>query len=150
MRQVDDRRVASKLLSVGGFSRGWKLIKPAAALSVIATAFFLFMPSLATATSTGQIAGKVTKASGGAAIEGAEVCAYGASSGEYVNCASTNASGEYTIPGLAAGSYIVEFFPPYGADNYLTQYYDGKATSEEADPVSVTQEETTSNINAAM
>jgi hypothetical protein len=56
----------------------------------------------------------------------------------------TNASGEYTIRGLASGSYDLEFeysSETAGAPEYITQTYDG---------VTVTQEHTTPGINAAL
>jgi Carboxypeptidase regulatory-like domain len=56
----------------------------------------------------------------------------------------TNASGEYTIRGLASGSYNLEFeysSETAGAPEYITQTHDG---------VTVTQEHTTPAINAAL
>ena len=94
----------------------------------------------------GQISGTVTDASTKAAVSNIEVCAF--TSGSVVRCAITNASGEYTIPGLSTGEYTVEFTPTSG--NYLTQYYNGKAALSEASPVSVTAGITTPNINAAL
>jgi hypothetical protein len=58
--------------------------------------------------------------------------------------AETNASGEYTIRGLASGSYDLEFeyfSETAGAPEYITQTDDG---------VAVTQEHTTPAINAAL
>ena len=117
------------------------------ALTLLASVLLL-MPALASGTSTGLIKGKVTKASDSAAIEGIEACVFEAS-GEYGGCATTNASGEYTITGLPTGSYKVEFSPSYGS-NYLTQYYNGKSSWEDADLVAVTAPSTTSGINAQM
>jgi Carboxypeptidase regulatory-like domain len=107
----------------------------------------------------GQITGSVTKASGGAAIEGLQVCALEASGGGGFSghCAQTSSTGEYTIAGLATGSYKVEFRAgetcgPSGCtqQNYLTQFYNGKSSFSEADPVAVTAGGVKTGIDAAM
>ena len=98
----------------------------------------------------GQIAGTVTDASTHEPIGGAEVCAYEFISGGYGSCASTGEEGHYVISGLPAGEYRVEFWAPSGEYDYLVQYYDGKESWEEADPVSVSLGETTSAIDAAL
>jgi hypothetical protein len=93
----------------------------------------------------GRIAGKVTDTSNGSAISGVGVCASEANP-EIGGCASTNSNGEYTISGLAAGVYKVEFIRP----EYVTQYYDDKPTLSEASPVAVVVGETASGIDAAL
>jgi Carboxypeptidase regulatory-like domain len=107
--------------------------------------------------SGGQITGKVTDASSKAAIVGIQVCAQQASGGGLGSgCASTNSSGEYTISGLVSGSYKVEFragfscTPTCTQQNYITQYYNGKSSFSEADPVTVTAGSTTPSIDAKM
>jgi len=95
----------------------------------------------------GMITGQVTSASGGAPIEGIEVCAL-TSREESANCAYTNSSGEYTISGLGAGSYKVEFYS--FSNGYLTQYYDDATSFSGAEGVSVTGTGTTSGIDAEM
>jgi RHS repeat-associated protein len=99
----------------------------------------------------GQIAGKVTDAVTKAAVGEIQVCAYGGPEGAS-GCALTNSSGEYQIGGLPTGTYTVEFAPPYGENtgNYLRQYYNGKTSSTQAEPVAVTVGSTTPNINAAL
>jgi len=109
----------------------------------------LLMPAGGSAATTGSISGKVTSAAGHAAIEGIEVCALSAGSHNTQGCELTGADGSYTISGLAAGSYNVEFFA-FGDLNYLTQYYNGKATLNTADTVSVASGATTPNIDAEM
>jgi hypothetical protein len=84
----------------------------------------------------GEITGRVTSAAGGAPLSGAEVSAYDAAAEAY-GSASTNANGEYTIPGLPTGSYTVRFFPA-SESNYLVQYYAGTSIEADATPVSVT------------
>ncbi len=94
----------------------------------------------------GRIAGRVTDASTGAAIERAIVCAFG-SNPESGGCAFTNANGEYTITGLVGGEYKVGFADP---PQYAVQYYNAKGTLSEADAVSVLDGSTVSGIDAAL
>jgi len=96
----------------------------------------------------GQITGKVTSASGKAPLSGIEVCPLSTAGYNDGGCASTNSSGEYTIFGLAAGEYKVEFYIYEGT--YFTQYYDGKSSAAEAAMITVTAGATTSGIDAAM
>jgi hypothetical protein len=98
------------------------------------------------ASATGEITGVVSDAATKAAVEGIEVCAF--TSEVIVRCATTDSSGEYTITSLASGEYTVSFSSSTGS--YLTQYYNQKADSSEADPVPVTAESTSSAINAAL
>ncbi len=99
----------------------------------------------------GQISGTVTAAAGGATLANIEVCAEGGGLGSlFGNCASTNAGGEYTIPGLSSTSYNVKFFRGNEAGDYLPQWYNGKTTAGEATPVAVTAGSTTANIDAAL
>lgn len=68
----------------------------------------------------GQITGSVTAASGGAPLAGAEVCADDeAEDAIGYGCATSNAAGDYTITGLASGSYRVEA-DKYDSSNYLS------------------------------
>jgi protocatechuate 3,4-dioxygenase beta subunit len=55
-------------------------------------------------------------------------------------------SGEYTISGLPTGSYKVEFT----GSPYQAQYYNGKSSLGEADPVSVEVEKTHEGIDSIM
>jgi hypothetical protein len=96
----------------------------------------------------GDIKGKVTSVSTKAPLEKIEVCAEGGGGGLFGACASTNAAGEYTIVGLATGRYTIEFFSQ--SRLYLTQYYKDESALSQADSVSVTEEATTSGIDAAM
>jgi hypothetical protein len=97
----------------------------------------------------GQITGTVTDRVSHAAITGICVKAFDSGGGVLVS-AQTNASGVYTLSGLASGSDRVGFFSGCGAGNYLAQYYNGKASLASADPVPVTAGATTPGINAAM
>ncbi len=103
----------------------------------------------------GKVAGQVVAAGGEAPIRNVEVCAYATADDEFSQCASTDHQGEYTIEGLPAGSYKVWFSGGYGGPvegeaGYLSQYYDGKASEAEAEPVSVALGATTSGIDAKL
>ncbi|MGD1057511.1 MAG: carboxypeptidase regulatory-like domain-containing protein [Solirubrobacteraceae bacterium] len=98
----------------------------------------------------GEISGQASAAVGGAAIAGLEVCAVPITGGED-GCALTDASGDYTIPGLGTGSYRVEFsVTSQSTSSYLTQFFDDKPSYNEAEPVAVVVGSTTPDINAAM
>jgi hypothetical protein len=96
----------------------------------------------------GEVSGTVTDATTKAALSGIHVCASQTSGEFFSHCTATNASGEYTVPGLPAAQYRVEFWSPTG--QYATQYYNDKTLSNEANPVSVGIGSTTSGINAAL
>jgi hypothetical protein len=91
----------------------------------------------------GSISGTVTEeATGHAAIEDVWVCVW-AESEEFepepgANCKLTDAQGKYTIPGLPAGQYKVEFRPGSKGLNFVAEYYDDEPSWVEADPVEVT------------
>jgi hypothetical protein len=97
----------------------------------------------------GEITGKVTNASTKSPVGGIEVCPSATSGLFYGQCATTNASGDYTLVGLPTGEYKVEFYSNSGA-NFVTQYYNAKPSVSEANAVSATAGATTSGINAAM
>jgi hypothetical protein len=98
----------------------------------------------------GKITGQVTSAATKAAVGEIVVCAYEEVL-ELESCATTNSAGEYTILGLAAGSYEVEFTESFEGDrNYAPQYYDVEESAAEADLVEVLAEATTSKIDAAL
>lgn len=101
----------------------------------------------------GQISGTVTAASGGAPIQGIAVTVLD-SSQNFVGSACTSSAGTYSVLGLVAGSYKVEFEAASGScgvpKDYATQYYNNKASFQTADPVSVTAGSTTGGIDAAM
>jgi hypothetical protein len=98
----------------------------------------------------GRITGVAMDASSKHAVGGIEVCAFDPQS-EGIGCALTDADGEYTIAGLAHGEYIVEFFSPSENQlDYVTQFYDDKASFSEATPVSVEEGGTKSGIDAEL
>jgi 5-hydroxyisourate hydrolase-like protein (transthyretin family) len=102
----------------------------------------------------GKISGLVTDAGDEAPVRGIEICAYKAADDEFISCGETDEDGEYTIEGLATGSYKVWFSGGYGGpegeSGYLGQYYDGEQGAAEADPVSATVGATTTGIDAQL
>ena len=95
----------------------------------------------------GQIAGTV-KNYLGAPLSGVYVGAYDATTGVFVNTATTVADGTYTINSLDTGSYKVEFFICQGG--YVTQWYNHKTSQATADPVGVTKPNIVHNIDATL
>jgi hypothetical protein len=133
--------------------RGLRRTRIAFVLALAAVAA-MALPASAAAIADAQVTGKVTAQSGGAAIEGIEVCVY-STVGSTDECGSTEAKGEYKIE-VPEGSYYVSF---YSEDcltgeckylDYLTQYYNGKSREEEAETLVLKGSETRSGINAVM
>ena len=117
----------------------------AAAACIVALAA---TPAGVAVAATGGMAGTVTDSGG--PLEEALVCAYEASAeAKVVDCVKSDSEGKYTIIDLPDGEYTVAFYPPAGA-NYLTQYYSGRKTLEEADVVFVKSEAITAEINAVL
>ena len=107
----------------------------------------------------GQVAGRVSAASGSAGIANVEVCARskGERAFELTRCALTDEAGKYTVTGIVSGSYTIEFGRPAAGPsrpqpgNYgLPQYYDEKRQEGEGDPITVTAPETTPGIDASL
>jgi hypothetical protein len=110
----------------------------------------ILVPSALAVENTGKIEGTVTKA-GGEGIEGIEVSAYEEGESKLpVGHAKTNASGEYTIMGLATGSYKVMFAPGENGLNYVSQYYQNESSLKTANSVEVKQEKPTPGIDAKL
>ena len=105
----------------------------------------------ATLSAAGAISGTVT--AGGHAAADVCVNASGTTGGStgISAYAVTSPSGTYTVVGLPAGSYTVEFYSGCGGSaGYVTQYYDNQATLGSANLVTVTGTSTTTGINAVM
>ncbi|MGA9568081.1 MAG: carboxypeptidase-like regulatory domain-containing protein, partial [Candidatus Korobacteraceae bacterium] len=102
----------------------------------------------------GKISGTVTEfpASGHVPLQNIEVSAYEVGGSKLpVAHAKTNASGQYTSAVLAPGAYEVEFSPtPESGLNFVTQYYKNTSWRAKAEPVAVTKEETTEEVNAEL
>ena len=99
--------------------------------------------------SAAKISGVVSDGSMDTKLEGIEAIAYDAN-GSQAAWADTNRNGTYTLSGLAAGTYRVEFSNNWNAGNYLTQYYNDKATLASADAITAQAGQTTAGINASM
>ena len=66
-------------------------------------------------------------------------------------CSPSTVGGEYSITGLTAGEYIVEFSTPFnGTLDYITQYYLGAETFEGSLPVNVASGQRVSGIDAEL
>jgi hypothetical protein len=113
----------------------------------------------------GRISGRVTEAGSGEPLEGVMACAYEAGSEGALECASTNAHGEYTIGRLPTGSYEVEFSArfyeweesiggeenePQAEEEFATQFFEGAPSLAEAASVPVTAGQTVDGIDAQM
>ncbi len=101
----------------------------------------------------GKISGTVTDAVTHKPLAKARIWAYETGGGEegFEIFAETNASGEYTILGLASGTYRIEFEGPgESADEYITQYYSNEPSLASANLVTANQGSTTPGINAAL
>jgi len=113
----------------------------------------------------GRIAGRVTAVGTHAPLAkiGISVSSTGGEYGSSYGFATTNANGEYTVGGLAPGSYKVEFYWNYSnaevkefehaprfIPKYITQYYSDQPSEATANPVAVATASTTSSINAEM
>ncbi len=97
----------------------------------------------------GGISGRVSDAVSGTPLAEIEVCAKPAGSGgESRVCAATNAAGEYTIEGLATGSYVVSY--QTWQKNYFFRYYGGAGEESEAQAVAVVAESTVSGIDVGL
>jgi hypothetical protein len=102
------------------------------------------------AAAGGAISGTVTNnAASPAPLDGICVEALNPSTGTVVSDVLTDSSGQYTVAGLAAGSYKVEFYD-CGTTGYITQYFKNQSSLASANPVSVTTGSTTNAINAKM
>jgi 5-hydroxyisourate hydrolase-like protein (transthyretin family) len=128
-----------------GPRQNWPARLLAVTLIVLAVAIATPVAPAAAAT-TGELSGSVSSAVTGGALAGAYVDVYSLSSGDYVGFADTDHNGNYTVTGLAPGSYTVEF----GAGSYIEQYYNGESTQGAADPVSVTAGQNTTSVDATM
>ena len=84
----------------------------------------------------GSISGHVTDSSG-AGLANVSVSAQTATCCGTGGFASTDANGNYTISGLPAGNYQVQFTAPSGS-GLVSEYYNNTTNSSTATPVAVT------------
>ncbi len=107
-------------------------------------------PINAALVATGEIEGTLTGEEGGGEVKLSEVeVEVFNTSHELEGTAQSNSEGAYTVPGLAAGSYVVEFLPP-GRNEYAWQYYSGKYVFKEAKTVPVSAGGATKEINGKL
>ncbi len=97
----------------------------------------------------GAIAGTVSSVATSLPLAGVRVCALNIG-GSTETCAPTDASGAYTLPGLAPGEYHVEFVPPEEGEAYELQWYDEKPSEADAVSVTVVAGATTGTIDAKL
>ena len=93
----------------------------------------------------GKITGRVTDEDGhGIAGVGVDVRSWETGT----QTADTGDNGTYIVTGLSTGDYTVGFNP--GGQNYFQEWYNDQTNYENADPVSVTEGQITSGINAQL
>ena len=95
---------------------------------------------------SGSIGGLVTSAITGRPLAGALVCALSVKEA-VVECALSEADGEYTIAGIPSGEWRVVFDAGYG---YRLQFYDGVSEFSVARAVTVAAGAAVTGIDAAM
>jgi hypothetical protein len=108
----------------------------------------LALAPTAGATGTGSIKGTVTNTES-KALEKVAVDVFNATTGGFVQSTTTEADGRYDVDGLAAGSYVVEFYPPLESE-YVLQYYRDKHAFAKAEAVAVLEGEPTEAIDAEL
>jgi 5-hydroxyisourate hydrolase-like protein (transthyretin family) len=69
---------------------------------------------------------------------------------EYLFSRATAADGTYSIGGLPAGAFLVEFADYNPETTYAREYYNGKPTIEAADPVDVQEGQNVTDIDASL
>ena len=95
-----------------------------------------------------HLTGTVTNAAH-AGVGSAYVEAYRLVAGDwdYVGDASTNASGQFDIGGLAAGTYALGYYPD---DTYLREFYDNQPSLSAATPIVLATGETKTGLDAEL
>jgi O-glycosyl hydrolase len=96
----------------------------------------------------GKIEGIVKNLDSKTPADDVEVCPLRTSGGSTDYCTDTDEKGEYSLGGLQAGEYKVEFAPYYYGELYATQYYNDKTTYAEGATLNVAAGETIGAINA--
>ena len=96
----------------------------------------------------GQISGRLTAASSGAPLAGT-VELYSAD-GAYINGASIDASGYYTISRIVPGAYKLEFTDGCWGCIYFTEWYNDKPDQATADIITVADDVPIAGIDAAL
>ncbi|HTF09802.1 MAG TPA: carboxypeptidase-like regulatory domain-containing protein, partial [Asanoa sp.] len=110
----------------------------AAVAAVVLTGGLAVWATPAQAAGTGVVSGRVTTTAGGPAA-GIVVQISDFDTWEFVDLAFTADDGTYSVGGIETDTYTVTF----SGENAPTQYFDGKTDISEADPVRVTNGQTT-------
>ncbi|MGN6203174.1 MAG: MSCRAMM family protein, partial [Solirubrobacterales bacterium] len=96
----------------------------------------------------GEIQGMVTSSGTGEPLSDVEACAREIATDYVFACGESDSSGAYTIKGLPAGDFAVEFRP---LSEYLAdQFYDHKVHPWEAESVALGAGETVTGVDAAI
>jgi 5-hydroxyisourate hydrolase-like protein (transthyretin family) len=101
-------------------------------------------------TTAAHISGTVTAADGGDPLQDIEVYVHPQDDPSATAAyASTDSDGHYSVGGLRAGTYVVEFRDQTDA-GYLTQYFDRATTSAEATPVVLATGDVRGGVDATL
>jgi hypothetical protein len=111
----------------------------------IASVLAISLPAGASAAS-GVISGQITDETNGQGID--QCVELHDAAGNSISSIPADSQGHYSFSGLATGTYYLYFHPCFGA-NYVAEWYSNAVTFNDADPISVTDGQTTT-INAAM
>jgi len=95
----------------------------------------------------GSVSGRVTDAATGRGIAGATPRLLGGQLSNQI--VETAADGSYTLTQLSAGTFKVQFSPPWNSD-YRSVYYNGQETADLAQTITVTRGSPVPNINGAL
>jgi hypothetical protein len=122
-----------------------------AGLVIAALATFGFVggaASSASADSTGSISGTVYGGSADVPLANVSV-GLDLPGGNYVQFGTTDANGNYSFVGLAAASYVLNF-QPSPSDNYAAQWWNNKSTLATATPISLSNGQALTGIDATL
>ena len=111
------------------------------------------VPLSASAAGTASISGTVTDDATATGRGGIDVTAYAVGSGLKAAATTTDYHGGYTISGLPAGSYVVEFDPSYYGgyrSEFVTEYWKNTTSRGAAQPVTVAGGAKVAHIDAAL
>ena len=95
----------------------------------------------------GSVSGRVTDAVTGQGIRGATPRLLGNQISNQI--VETAADGSYTLTQLSAGTFKVQFSPPWNSD-YRGSYWNGQETADLAETITVTRGSPVPNINGAL
>ncbi len=112
----------------------------------IGIASALFVHDATAGDATGSISGRVVRKTEGTGLSGIAMNAYD-SGWNYAGFASTDVNGNYSVTGLAAGSYYVK---AYGLGNYASQYYSHQYSQSSATAIVVAEGGAVSGIDFEM